>query len=101
MTFWIIWLLGALSVFLSHAYLGGKLWTIVLFYVAVFWPISLPILGFIWLYKQVEQLGKKHRQQRAERQRIRIAEEKQQRKLLEDAEQEVNSYVENLRTNQR
>lgn len=96
-----IWIIGVLCIICMDAYFDWKLDSLAadtppLFICAAFWPITLIIASCIWLHRHLTILGENNRKKQEERKKFRIAEEIQAKKLLQESEQEVEKFVEQL-----
>lgn len=103
MIWYVIYFSGALITFCASSYFDEE--TIrnppQLLLVSLMWVIIVPlwimIVSVINLNAGLVSLGKKHRERKAEKLKLRIAEEKKADLALQEAEFEVDQFVEGLR----
>lgn len=97
-----IWLTGFICFIFADAYFDWRLGeSPSLIILAALWPLMGPVAIIISLHEKLNTLGKKHRAQKEQAIKFRIAEEAKAQKILQESEIEVENFVEELQQKSR
>ncbi len=87
-----VWLLGAVGFYLAEAYIENNVgWGYEvppLGLCTILWFIAAPICLLVIARKDIKELGYQHRLQKEKSKKLRIAEEQQLQKIIQDLEQD-------------